>query len=245
VLAWREGSTGSLSGKERTMRTGRRRVLWVLAVLTVVGAICATATEETPRVLFVLPAVGNLYLPHLLISQELFPVVDMLEEHGVIVEFTGPERAVYSLPLNEAGDRRREVTVKIPADEIDLSRYDIVAIAGGHAHQYLSILVEPMLGLLVEAYGRGITLAGLSQGAMALNDTGLLVGRTIARCPMAIGIVYCHNTIPAMEKAGTTISESECLVVSEGRDGESTVITATYRCVYAFARALLRELGIR
>jgi len=224
---------------------GRRRLtLCTLALSIIAGAAWATPSEEPFRVLFVLPAVENLYLPHILISQELFPVVDMLEEHGVVVEFTGPVPAVYSLPLNEAGDRRREVTVETTADEIDPALYDIIVTAGGHAHQYLTVIIEPMLSLFVEAFERGITLAGLSQGVLGLSETRLFAGRTIARCPPAIGIVYCHNTIPAFEKSGVKFSESECLVVSEGAEGESTLITATYRCIYSFARALLADLGV-
>ena len=134
--------------------------------------------------------------------------------------------------------------VETPADEIALSLYQLVVIAGGHVHQYLTVIVEPMLSLLVEAYDRGITLGGLSQGVLALTVTGLLAGRTISRCPPGEGIVYCHNTIPAFEQNGVKFSESECLVISEGSDGEPTVITATNRCIYAFARALLAKLGI-
>jgi putative intracellular protease/amidase len=209
-----------------------------------IGLSLGAASQEPPRVLFVLPAVGNLYLPHLLISQELFPVVDTLEDSGVVVEFTGPEPAVYSLPLNEAGDRRREIRVEAGADEIDLDQYEIVVTAGGHAHQYLTVIVEPMLSLFREAYERGITLAGLSHGVLGLSETGLFAGRTIARCPPAIGIVYCHNTIPAFEKSGVTFSDDQCLVVSEGENREPTLITATYRCVHSFARALLADLGV-
>jgi len=235
-----------LRGRENAMREGVGQVVWVLIAVTIAASLgCAVVAEEAPRALFVLPAVRNLYLPHLLMSQELFPIVDMLEEHGVIVDFTGPEDATYSLPLNEAGDRRREMTVEVPADEIDLALYQVVVIAGGHVHQYLTVIVEPMLGLLVEAYDRGITLGGLSQGVLALTVTGLLAGRTISRCPPGEGIVYCHNTIPAFEQNGVKFSESECLVISEGSGGEPTVITATNRCIYAFARALLAQLGLQ
>jgi len=226
------------------MRKRSRGIVWILAATLAVATACGASTASEHRVLFVLPAVPNLYLPHLLISQELFPVVDTLEENGVLVEFTGPEPAVYSLPLNEAGDRRREIRVETGADQIDLDRYEIVVTAGGHAHQYLTVIVEPMLTLFVEAYERGITLAGLSHGVLGLSETGLFAGRTIARCPPAIGIVYCHNTIPAFEKSGVTFSDDQCLVVSEGNDGESTLITATYRCIYSFARALLADLGL-
>jgi len=215
-----------------------------LAILA--AFLCATAVSaaKAPRVLFLLPKVQYMYLPHWMIGDELFPVVDELEAHGVVVEFTSPQAAVYPIPVDEAEQVIREVAVETPSDEIDLSRYEIVAIAGGHVHQYLTVLVEPNASLLHEAYARGMTLAGMSQGALVLNDSGLLSGRTIARCPWGHGIVYCHNSIPAFEKAGTRISRSECLVVSNEIPGESTIITATHDCKIAFAHAILEDLGL-
>jgi len=226
------------------MRKHARGIVWILAATIAVASACGATSADEHRVLFVLPAVPNLYLPHFLIAQELFPVVDTLEERGVIVEFTGPEPAVYSLPLSEAGDRQRKIAVTTAADEIDLAHYEIIVTAGGHAHQYLTVIIEPMLSLFLEAYERGITLAGLSHGVLGLVATNLFAGRTIARCPPAIGIVYCHNTIPAFERSGVKFSDDKCLVVSEGENGEPTLITATYRCIYSFARALLADLGL-
>jgi len=224
------------------MQTHAKGVLWAL-VLVLTWAPLAAASQDAPRVLFVMPKAKYMYMPRWMIGEELFPVVDELEAHGAIVDFTSPEAGPYSIPTDERETVMREIVVETTSDEIDLSLYDIVAIAGGHVHQYLTVLVEPNRSLLYDAYARGITLAGLSQGVLALNDSGLMTGRTLARCPWGHGIVYCSNSIPAFEQAGTEFS-NECLVISDEIPGEPTVITATYDCILAFASALLEELGL-
>lgn len=145
------------------MHSQVRRILLAVA-LTAVTLQCAAAGAEPARVLFVLPRVEYMYLPHWLIGDELFPVVDELEEHGVIIDFTSPRAAVYPIPVDEAELHIREVTVEVTSDLVDLSLYALVVIAGGHAHQYLTVLLEPNLSLLQEAYERGGHAGGALPG---------------------------------------------------------------------------------
>ncbi len=138
----------------------------------------------------------------------------------------------------------RKTVVEVTSDQIDLSLQRHRRHRDGHVHQYLTVLVAPNISLLREAYARGITLAGLSQGVLALNDGGLMAGRTLARCPWGHGIVCCSNSIPAFEEAGTEFSNA-CLVISDEIPSEATVITATYDGIRAFASGLLlEELGL-
>ncbi len=71
------------------MQAHAKSLLWGL-FLVLICAPLAVATEDAPRVLFVMPKAKWMHMPRWMIGEELFAVIDELEAHDVIVDSTSP-----------------------------------------------------------------------------------------------------------------------------------------------------------
>ena len=178
---------------------------------------------------------------------QFFPIVEMLEEQGVLVEIASDQRHTHTfwedfVTRQTVGDREPiyHLEVGLTYDDVSIADYDGVLIPGGHSHHGV-IADERAQEILAAAAATSRFIGGIGQGVSVLVEFDLVRGRKATIAPGDEDDAPTPNSQRIIEEAGG-IYVSSCVVTSPGTESTSILITATSRCVTGFARAVLHAL---
>jgi len=220
------------------------RLLLFLALIPATAGAPVDAAEANPAaplaVLFLIPT-------RWVVARQFFPIVEMLEEQGVLVEIASDQRHTHTfwedfVARQTVGDREPSyhLAVDLTYDDVCLADYAAVLVPGGHSHHGI-IADERAQEILTAAAATRSVVGGIGQGVSVLVEFGLVRGREATIAPGDEDDAPTPNSRRIIEEAGGVYVAS-CVVTSTGTESTAIVITSTSRCVTGFARAVLHAL---
>jgi len=215
----------------------------VAIAVAIVFSILGFASPETSRVVIFLP-------PETAMGGEFAQLIAVFDEEGVGYDVVAAELGPY-LFWEDSGEgakaypdlpRGWEWEIQKTFDDIDMADYDVLIIGPGFAHTFWAGDSRPKAeALLQQAYDAGMPIGGVTFGAMFLISNGYLDGRTAARPPLYQGVVSEERHRTLFLSTFDANYGMQCIHVDRGVGGDSTIITASYRCVTGFARRIINE----
>jgi len=219
----------------------RRSGLFLGIAVIVLGSCLPTiASADPPRVLFLFPSVG-------VMGSEFFEAFERFEERGVVAEVAAGVTGSYTFWEDSSEGRAGNVPggyefeVSLTIDEVDPEIYDAILVGPGFAHAFW---FEPGhdrgIEIILEAADRGLPLGGASFGVWVLLGQGLLDGRTACDWPHALGVVSSQAHWDGFLSGFDAVTFDEaCVYTDLGVEGQSPIVTASYRCPAGFADAIV------
>lgn len=210
-------------------------------LLLLLIAFSSCTASAGPSVLFLVPTKW-------VVARQFFPIVEMLEEQGVIVDIASDQAHAHlfwedHVSRQTSGgevESAHHLDVDLTYDDVCADDYDAILVPGGHSHHGV-IADDRAREILTRASSAGGIVGGVGQGVSVLVEFDLIAGHKATIAPGDADDAPTPNSVRIIEEAGGTFIW-DCVVTSSSPSTGFTLITATSQCIHGFAREVLRCL---